>query len=848
MTLLSRGITSSQQGLSYLDRAIAKAEADDQEFKSNVNLYNDTLEGFKSSSTYLGNRSRNILNEYSKAFEGAIDMYAADPSEENQQRIDNIKLQTLDFYNRAVAARQNSLTQLNSFRANPANYNISLEEALQQFSDAEDANVFARFDMNSMEMLVGEGESQQTIGNVGYYNGVDPMFFEKAPSIGTIEAEGTYAANNLDRYYSLIGTDEGKEKIIEGFMETARPSTSTYQETAIYNYIQDVKGVDLSKIKSEVELRDRILEVRNDPAELSAALRHMGELEYDWMLGAKNAKQLQASQDKFNALFRGDFETRTDAKRAEVTMTPQDGELGDYVDNLYGVERVRRLKNARGTGTAAGDIAGLSEYGDNLLGYEVDAIGNIIVLVDKTIPDPEDEEKTKKELHTYVLTGDNPDERMNDLYDNLYRELKADGIFDMLKNQSYQRQLQIERNAKIAREKAAWANTPEHTAPDEFITTTVEDVRLATGPSLDKRREQTKEQQIEDIQSQFNFTGNNAILVSPRRGRRGMDVAALNRSFVDRLVEEGYNPQEIKQGIEYMQKEGITVGVSPLRNFLQTLGLPTRYGRADLGIGGDDMSKAVSAFQDALVELNPEKYLTGPKPLTEADAYKLKSKGLFGIDFTATDSDVIDNIFQEEGYSADGVLVNVPPTENSGVTIGGLDLGKSAGNIQEKLDILSKYIPEDQMEALKSLQGLVGQEAEKALSDSLSSKELDPSTWGMTDDTLRQIQSDFISINTIPSIAKKMGVSEKDLEELPEQVLTAVTSMEFMTPGTNAIKAVAKAMKSGSKEDWLAAADMYENYYGSKDQVEEKLKDGRILQGNVDRAKRAAELIRSVYS
>jgi len=41
---------------------------------------------------------------------------------------------------------------------------------------------------------------------------------------------------------------------------------------------------------------------------------------------------------------------------------------------------------------------------------------------------------------------------------------------------------------------------------------------------------------------------------------------------------------------------------------------------------------------------------------------------------------------------------------------------------------------------------------------------------------------------------------------------------------------------------------MYENYYGSKDQVEEKLKDGRILQGNVDRAKRAAELIRSVYS
>jgi hypothetical protein len=91
-------------------------------------------------------------------------------------------------------------------------------------------------------------------------------------------------------------------------------------------------------------------------------------------------------------------------------------------------------------------------------------------------------------------------------------------------------------------------------------------------------------------------------------------------------------------------------------------------------------------------------------------------------------------------------------------------------------------------------------------------------------------------------------VSAEELRALPEQVLTALTSMEFMTPGTNALEAVAKAMKSGSKEDWLAAADMYESYYGSEAKVKEKLKDGRILQGNVNRAKRAAELIRSVYS
>ena len=93
MTLLTRGITSSGQGLSYLDKAIQKSEAADKEFQNNLDTYNDLLSGVKSGGTFLGQMSRNILNEYGNAFESAIDAYAADPSAENEQRIQDLKIQ-----------------------------------------------------------------------------------------------------------------------------------------------------------------------------------------------------------------------------------------------------------------------------------------------------------------------------------------------------------------------------------------------------------------------------------------------------------------------------------------------------------------------------------------------------------------------------------------------------------------------------------------------------------------------------------------------------------------------------------------------------------------------------------
>lgn len=839
MTLLTRGITSSGQGLSYLDKAIQKSEAADKEFQNNLDTYNDLLSGVKSGGTFLGQMSRNILNEYGNAFESAIDAYAADPSAENEQRIQDLKIQTQDFYNRAVAARKNSITQLGNVRANPTEYSLSLGDAQSQFAAIEDANVSARFDPATMTMYVGDGRSEQSISNIGYFNGSDPMFFSKSAQLGSIKAEGEWGATHLNQFMGMIGTDAGKDKIIEAFSETARPSSSAYQETAIYNYLQDVKGLDLTQIDNEIELRDRILEVKNDGSELTAALKHMGELEYNYMMGAKAAKEIAAARSTFNELFRGDVDSRGDRPGPEPYTYTQTGETGAaerYSDPFAGVEGVRMLENPLTTDAGEGGIAGLDEYGDVLVGYDVDALGRIVVEVHNKVPDPDDEEKETivKEFHTL---------EQGDLYNNLRADLKRKGVFSLLQQQSISRQLNHEKTVNDRRIAEAYANSDVEAPSQQFkITTTPEDVKAATGPSLNQRRREQRQEEIEDIQDQFNFTGNNAVLVSPTTGARGLNVSGMNERFVQRLVDEGYSNQEIRDGIEYMQQNDITVEMSPLRGFFQRL----------TGVG-DDMGKAVEQFQEALRKSSPvyeDKYMTGPKPMGSDEEARMRSRELEGRDFTGSGA-VVDTIFEEEGYSADGILVNVPPTENSGVTIGGLDLGDGAGNIEQKLDILEKYIPEDQMEALKPLAKLTGPQAQEALQDSLDTGQLKPDTWGFTDDTFKQIQSDFVESNTLPSVTRKLkanGVTEEQINNLPEEVLSAIVSMEFMTPGSQALKAVAKAIKSGNREDWLEAASQYDVYYGGSESEQRKLEDGTIMQGNIDRAKRAASAIRSVYS
>jgi len=639
MTLLSRGITSSRQGLSYLDRAIAKAEANDQELKSNVNLYNDTLEGFKSSSTYLGTRSRNILNEYSKAFESAVDMYAADPSEENQQRVDNIKLQTQDFYNRAVAARQNSLNQLNTFKANQFDYNFSLEEAMQEFSQAEDTNVSARFDMNSMEMLVGEGESQQTIGNVGYYNGNEPLYYSKRSSLGTAVAEGYWATQNYDTFASVIGTEDGKEKIVDAYKSKARFSESD-QMTAIFNYVQDKKGVDLSKIKNNEELLMHINAVRNDGAELDKAFSHMAELEYNWMVGAKAAKALEAQAKTFNETYSGQILSRGERPSEEGPLyTRVEGVEGEmYKDPYNGLAEVRQLVTPIKVTDESAGISGLSQYGDVLTGYDVDALGNIVITVDKVEQDPEDEEKSIiKRGQIHVLEPGS-----GDLYTNLQNDLVRKGLFSVLQRQSMARQASHQQKVNDERLALAYANSGEEAPlPELRIDITAKDIEAAMTPPT---REEAK------TEEELDFRGGKEIISAPR-GYKEDQVVALNEKFVNNLRQKGYTEQEIKDGIREMQKQNISFEASPFTNFFKNIGVAFREGRNVFEVFDGGMKNATKEFEKVLIGLNPayrEKYGTGPNQPRDDEEARLESKRLFGRNFREGREEADGNIVSKE--------------------------------------------------------------------------------------------------------------------------------------------------------------------------------------------------------
>ena len=214
-------------------------------------------------------------------------------------------------------------------------------------------------------------------------------------------------------------------------------------------------------------------------------------------------------------------------------------------------------------------------------------------------------------------------------------------------------------------------------------------------------------------------------------------------------------------------------------------------------------------------------------------------------------------IFDDEGYSASGTLVNVPSSTNSGVTIGGLDILNKTGDIDRKLEILSAYIPEPQIEALRDISGLTGTEASNALANAINEGRIKPDSWGLTDNSFKDMQARYLDERIIPDVVEKVSkfsptVDQEDLEELPPQVIQAIASMEFVTPGvgreSSALTAVGKAIESGRREDWLAAARSYDLYYGSLQMQQDSLDAGRILPGNVKRAQRAAELIRSVYS
>jgi len=666
MTLLSRGITSSQQGLSYLDKAIAKSEADDKEFQTNLDTYNDLLSGVKSGGTYLGKASRNILNEYANAFESAIDMYAADPSAENEQRIQQLKLQTKDFYNRAVAARQNSIQQLKAVREDPAAYSVSLARAQQEFASVEDADPTARFDMNTMSMYVGDNRSEQLLGNIGYYNGAEPMFFDKAAQIGPIEGEGSYAYKVYDRYAGMLGQEGGKEEFIEAFMETARPSTSAYQETAIYNYLMDKKGVDLTQITNETELVDRILEVRNNASELTAALQHMGELEYNYALGIQSARSAEKVRETYNNLF-----NKQQMYRGERDEIKFDNYLGTdlayipeeaYRDQFLGARGVNTFKSALG----GADVIGLKTKNqdgliEKLRGMNMLADGSMVLALD--VETPMTDEDTGEELPSQFQREFRIVEPGSELYENVVSYINSPAIINSMYEQSIANKARAEKSREDQITAYLYAQSQLDDVPEEYKLPSPREI--AEAQQVNRQEGKTGPTNIErgltpsTVESEAGLISKGPFSDGPLQqvteSERDMD-----RRLREKIKEE--NPdmtdEEFNAVIEEMNKQGMTVKLSSWRNFLQrALGRP----EADLLRGVDMFNevRASMAERDMLNQVDPE-----------TQAYKDEFEQLFGRDYGGLAFGDVEGAYGR-GVSRESLLENLPEDRRKDYESGG---------------------------------------------------------------------------------------------------------------------------------------------------------------------------------
>lgn len=501
MSLLVRGIKSNGQGLGALDAAIVKKEADKAVFENNVTDFNTLLTGYEADSNYLGKKSKTILTEYANAFENAIEMYSSDPSKENKQKVEDLKLVTTDFYNKAAGARKNSLEQLQAVLQSPQNFEKTLSQAQKEFAAAEDAEVIARFDPVTNQMYISQGQTQgMLLGEDGYYNGENPLYFGGRNKFGEIMAEGSWAQANQTTYMPIIGQDaiidpegnvvrkSGRDRVIEAFVETGMYDTSPYQETAIYNYINDIKGVKLETLEGEQgmrQLEQMIFEIKQSPEELEKALRYYGGLEADYIAGSASRVRDQAEQERFDELFSGQVRTRQD--RDELPLPEQ--RTGIYQDPYFGAYDVEMFS---GAGYNATEMTGLGEN-EQLRGFNMQSDGTMLVYIDEKIEtvDPDTGEVTPGGTRQeFRVIG--PD---SDLYQNIENEVAGTGIIaDMIsESKDNQNTRESRENARIINEFYEVDELKRRAERAKTNRLTAEQLETATTTQAERQEQQEQE-------------------------------------------------------------------------------------------------------------------------------------------------------------------------------------------------------------------------------------------------------------------------------------------------------------------------------------------------------------------
>ena len=192
-------------------------------------------------------------------------------------------------------------------------------------------------------------------------------------------------------------------------------------------------------------------------------------------------------------------------------------------------------------------------------------------------------------------------------------------------------------------------------------------------------------------------------------------------------------------------------------------------------------------------------------------------------------------IAKNEGYTPE-LPINVPivgrteaqkAKSKSGVTIAGLDIGRSAGDAERKIEIIGKYVKnEESIDALKALSGLIGSKAKKALEEYTGEGgPLSAEVLSLTQEDLNNITADY-GEKSYQAFVRKVG-NEQKLRDLPRDVVESMLDVEFNVPGSvkksgkgrplPLLKALLK-QEEIRKADVLELATKYDDYY-DKDTV-----------------------------
>lgn len=184
------------------------------------------------------------------------------------------------------------------------------------------------------------------------------------------------------------------------------------------------------------------------------------------------------------------------------------------------------------------------------------------------------------------------------------------------------------------------------------------------------------------------------------------------------------------------------------------------------------------------------------------------------------DSRVSEDVRKHEGYFEGSKLgndmhgngsFNVPSSGNSGLTIAGIDVGtRSSGGAYDK--IVSFMTPEQKTILEKAVGKSRGDDGSKQAEIEKIAQELDDSGFELTNAQISEVQA-FEIDEVVKDLKEDMG--EEAYNMLPEEVKVAFTSQVFNTKGPKSVKKLAKAIKSGEKDDWEAAYKEF-NEYGWK--------------------------------